>query len=78
MFVNGGYTGEEAAELISQGKVAGVFFGFPWIAHPDFSKRLQYGKPLDGQPDFTALYGSGADEESEKKGYTDYPFAHYD
>ncbi|KAK0197101.1 hypothetical protein F5146DRAFT_28636 [Armillaria mellea] len=78
VFVNGGYTGEEAAELISQGKVAGVFFGFPWIAHPDFSKRLEYGKPLDGQPDFTTLYGRGADEESEKKGYTDYPFAHYD
>ncbi|PBK66976.1 FMN-linked oxidoreductase [Armillaria solidipes] len=76
-FANAGFTGEEAARYIEQGKVAGVFFGLPWIAHPDFAKRLQYGKPLDGKLDITTLYGHGRDMEAEKKGYIDYPPAEY-
>ncbi|KAK0235727.1 hypothetical protein EDD85DRAFT_953588 [Armillaria nabsnona] len=55
VFGNAGFTGEEAARYVSEGKPAGVFFGVPWIAHPDFAKRLQYGKPLDGLLDFTCM-----------------------
>ncbi|KAK0469957.1 uncharacterized protein EV420DRAFT_1662635 [Desarmillaria tabescens] len=76
-FGNAAFTGEEAARYVSEGKLAGVFFGVPWIAHPDFAKRLQYGKPLDAHLDFTTLYGLGRDMETEKKGYIDYPPAEY-
>ncbi|KAK0193618.1 hypothetical protein F5146DRAFT_1101553 [Armillaria mellea] len=77
VFGNAAFTGEEAARYVSEGKLAGVFFGVPWIAHPDFAKRLQYGKPLDGHLDFTTLYGLGRDVETEKKGYIDYSPAEY-
>lgn len=53
VFGNAASTGEEAARYISEGKLAGVFFGVPWIAHPDFARWLQYGKPLDRLLDFT-------------------------
>ncbi|KAK0461672.1 uncharacterized protein EV420DRAFT_1664558 [Desarmillaria tabescens] len=77
VFANAGFTAEEAACYISQNQIAGVFFGVPWIAHPDFAKRLQYGKPLDGKLDMSTLYGHGKDMETEKKGYIDYPPAEY-
>ncbi|THV03768.1 FMN-linked oxidoreductase [Dendrothele bispora CBS 962.96] len=48
---NGAFTPEEAASFVSDGKVAGVFFGIPWISHPDLAKRIQYGKLLDQKPD---------------------------
>ncbi|SJK99999.1 uncharacterized protein ARMOST_03310 [Armillaria ostoyae] len=46
VFENAAFTGEEAAWYVSEGKLAGVFFGVPWIAHLYFAKWLQYGKPL--------------------------------
>ncbi|KAK0450021.1 flavoprotein NADH-dependent oxidoreductase [Armillaria borealis] len=46
VFGNAAFTGEEAARYVSEGKLVGVFFGVPWIAHPYFAKRLQYGKLL--------------------------------
>ncbi|KAF9075240.1 flavoprotein NADH-dependent oxidoreductase [Rhodocollybia butyracea] len=77
-FPNGGFSGEEAAALVKAGKASGVFFGFPWVTHPDVAKRLQFGKPLDNQVDFATLYGKYyAPEEEQKKGYTDYPEAQY-
>ncbi|KAK0206986.1 hypothetical protein DFS33DRAFT_1373108 [Desarmillaria ectypa] len=77
VFANACFTGEEAAHYISQDKISGVFFGVPWIAHPDFAKRLQYGKPLDGKLDMSTLYGHGKGMETEEKGYIDYPPAEY-
>ncbi|KAG7447609.1 uncharacterized protein BT62DRAFT_1004366 [Guyanagaster necrorhizus] len=76
-FANAGFTGEEAAHYILQGKVLGVFFGVSWIAHPDFAKRLQYGKSLDEKLDMSTIHRHGKDIKPEKKGYTDYPSAEY-
>lgn len=64
--------------MFSDGKITGVFFGRPWIAHPDVAKRIEYGKPLDNQLDFATLYGKYlGTEEEQKKGYIDYPPAKY-
>ncbi|KIK59288.1 hypothetical protein GYMLUDRAFT_245363 [Collybiopsis luxurians FD-317 M1] len=79
VFANGGFTGEEAAATIKAGKASGIFFGIPWITHPDLAKRLQYGKPLDNQVDFATLYGVYyGSEEEQRKGYVDYPAAQYE
>ena len=60
------------------GKVEGVFFGMGWIGHPDFAKRLEHGKPLDNQLDFTTLYGKYyVSEDEQRQGYVDYPAAQY-
>ncbi|KAE9397979.1 FMN-linked oxidoreductase [Gymnopus androsaceus JB14] len=78
LFAGAGYTPEEAAAAVQDGKLAGVFFGTLWIAHPDLAKRIEHGKPLDNQLDLTTLYGKyGATEEERKKGYVDYPAAQY-
>ncbi|KAK7691789.1 hypothetical protein QCA50_005192 [Cerrena zonata] len=74
---NCGFTPEEAAQYIEEGKADLVAFGFAWITHPDFANRVQHGKPLDNAPDFATLYGTGASEAEEAKGYTDYPAAVY-
>ncbi|KAJ6626993.1 FMN-linked oxidoreductase [Mycena sp. CBHHK59/15] len=75
-FFNGGVTPEEAAQTIEAGTVDGVFFGVPWLAHPDLTKRIKYGKPLDNKPDPTTFYGTGYPPE---QGYIDYPaLASYD
>ncbi|KAF7318365.1 Oxidored-FMN domain-containing protein [Mycena chlorophos] len=73
LFFNSGLQPAEAEELISTGKVQGVFFGMNWLAHPDLAKRIQAGKPLDNQPDFMHLYGSQVTDPAV--GYTDYPAA---
>ncbi|KAJ6606453.1 flavoprotein NADH-dependent oxidoreductase [Mycena vulgaris] len=70
IFVNSGVTPAEAEELVSSGKVAGVFFGFNWVTHPDVGKRIQAGKPLDNVPDFAHLYG--AEGVDPAIGYVDY------
>ncbi len=77
VFGNASFTGEEAAKYIEDGKVDGVFFGIPWIANPDFAKRLEKGKTLEGNIDFATLYGRGGLEADEKKGYVDYPVVTY-
>jgi len=77
-FSNAGWSPEEAASAVKDGKVEGVFFGTLWISHPDLAKRLEHGKPLDNPIDFTTLYGKYyASEEEQKKGYVDYPEAQY-
>ncbi|KAK0229946.1 FMN-linked oxidoreductase [Armillaria nabsnona] len=75
VFGNASFTGEEAARYIEDGKVDGVFFGIPWIANPDFAKRLEKGKAPESNIDFATLYGHGGLEEDEKQGYVDYPVA---
>jgi len=62
----------------AEGKVAGFFFGIPWISHPDLAKRMQHGKPIDQNPIISLFYGHGGELEAQKKGYTDYPSADYD
>ncbi|KAJ7051865.1 hypothetical protein C8F01DRAFT_1338608 [Mycena amicta] len=44
LFLNSGLTPAEAEELIGSGAVAGVFFGVPWLTHPDLGKRITAGK----------------------------------
>ncbi|KAK0229950.1 FMN-linked oxidoreductase [Armillaria nabsnona] len=75
VFGNASFTGEEAARYVEDGKVDGVFFGIPWIANPDFAKRLEKGKAPESNIDFATLYGHGGLEEDEKQGYVDYPVA---
>ncbi|KAF8911322.1 hypothetical protein CPB85DRAFT_1375880 [Mucidula mucida] len=58
-FANAGFTPVEAAEHIESGKVAGVFFGFPWVTHPDLALRVKHGKALDNAPNFATLFGVG-------------------
>jgi len=77
VFSNTQFTPEEAAKYVSEGKSDAIFFGIPWISHPDLAKRIQYGKPLDNVPDMKTFYGHSTDIEELKKGYTDYPEAVY-
>ncbi|KAK0204633.1 hypothetical protein DFS33DRAFT_1273707 [Desarmillaria ectypa] len=76
VFGDAAFTAEEAARYVSEGKRAGRF-RVPWIAYPNFAKRLEYGKHLDTHLGFTTLYDLGRDVETEKKGYIDYPPAEY-
>ncbi|KAF5358666.1 hypothetical protein D9758_007683 [Tetrapyrgos nigripes] len=59
VLVNTGYTAEEGAQAVEQGTAAAVVYGMNWIVHPDFAKRIQDGKPLDGfqRLDMMGLYG---------------------
>ncbi|KAJ6569637.1 flavoprotein NADH-dependent oxidoreductase [Mycena capillaripes] len=70
VFLNVEITPELAEELVARGEIAGVFFGVPWIAHPDLAKRVRAGKKLDNVLDMKTLYGKeGVDP---RVGYTDY------
>ncbi|KAJ7151596.1 flavoprotein NADH-dependent oxidoreductase [Mycena filopes] len=75
-FANGAYTPAEAEEIISSGMVDAVFFGVPWIAHPDFAKRVQHGKPVDSIADPTLFYAHP--DAAPQLGFTDYPAARYE
>jgi len=76
ILLNADVSPPEAAQLISEGKITGAEFGWLWIAHPDLADRLKKGKPLDGEVIIKALYGNGQpDVDSQRNGYTDYPFA---
>ncbi|KAJ7473477.1 hypothetical protein FB451DRAFT_1339428 [Mycena latifolia] len=74
-FVNSGVTPAEAEELVRSGAVAGVFFGLPWITHPDVARRIEAGKPLDNVPDVENFYG--AENADLEVGYLDYNAAVY-
>ncbi|KAJ7214953.1 hypothetical protein GGX14DRAFT_609869 [Mycena pura] len=75
IFLNAGVTPVEAEELVRSGKVAGVFMGQSWIAHPDLAKRVKAGKPLDSVVDLAHLYG--AEGVDSAIGYVDYKEATY-
>lgn len=64
---NGGFTGDLAANVISEGDVDAVTFGRPYLANPDLAERIRQGAALN-DPDESTFYGGGAE------GYTDYPF----
>ncbi|KAJ7746806.1 hypothetical protein DFH07DRAFT_776310 [Mycena maculata] len=74
IFVNGGISPAEAEELVSIKKAAGVFFGVPWLTHPDLGKRTQAGKELNNTPDSTTFYVVA---NNPTVGYTDYKEAMY-
>ncbi|KAE9396069.1 FMN-linked oxidoreductase [Gymnopus androsaceus JB14] len=62
VFSNGGFTGEEAAATVKSGQASGIFFGIPWITHPDLRTTFTI--------DFTTL-------AEQRQGYVDYPAADY-
>lgn len=63
---NMGYTGDEAATAIAEGKVDAVTFGTSFLANPDLPARIKAGAPLN-TPDPQTFYTPGP------AGYTDYP-----
>ena len=64
--VNNGYDRAMAIEAVESGKADMVSFGKPFIANPDFVRRLKENAALN-EPDKNTFYGGGA------AGYTDYP-----
>ena len=67
LIANGGYTGEQAREVIAKGEADLVSFGRAYIANPDLAERLRRGAGLN-EPDPATFYGG------DERGYTDYPF----
>ncbi|KAJ7062006.1 hypothetical protein C8F01DRAFT_1368684 [Mycena amicta] len=77
VFLVGGVTPAEAARLVRTDRVAGVFFGIPWLAHPDLAKRIKHGKNLDNLVAMPYLYGDDQAGVDPRLGYTDYPSVTY-
>ncbi|KAG2008546.1 NADH:flavin oxidoreductase/NADH oxidase [Coprinopsis cinerea AmutBmut pab1-1] len=74
--LNGDLSGEEAASLISSGKIDAAAFGFVWVTHPDVANRIKAGKPLSNPPNFPLMQiGEGEDPKNWGTGYLDYPAA---
>lgn len=66
LILNGGYTGEKAAEAITNGKADMISFGSPFVSNPDLPYRIKHHIEW-AQPDSKTFYTPG------EKGYTDYP-----
>lgn len=64
----GGFDKEKADSVLEDKKGDLVAFGRPFIANPDFVKRMEKDMELN-TPDFDTFYTPG------EKGYTDYPLA---
>jgi N-ethylmaleimide reductase len=63
---NMGYSPEEAAQAIAEGRLDAVAFGTAFLANPDLPRRIALGAPLN-PADPATFYTPGP------KGYTDYP-----
>jgi N-ethylmaleimide reductase len=63
----GGYTRDNAMEVVAKGEADAVVFGRYYISNPDLAERLQKNLPLNPY-DRSTFYGGA------EKGYTDYPF----
>ena len=63
---NGGFDGLRAEDALAVGRADAIAFGRPFIANPDFVRRLQDGLPLAEADMAFAYVGDG-------QGYTDYP-----
>ena len=63
---NGGFDGARAEAAIAAGQADAIAFGRPYIANPDFVRRLREGLPLAEADMAYAYVGDG-------QGYTDYP-----
>lgn len=67
LIINGGYDLASGNDALDHHLAEAVAFGIPFIANPDFVRRLRSGAPMnEANPEF--FYGGGA------QGYTDYPF----
>ncbi len=66
IILSGGYTAARAEAELEEGKGELVAFGRPFLANPDFVKRISIGEELN-QPDFNTFY------TPDEKGYNDYP-----
>lgn len=64
--LSGGFTPESAGQALIKGAADLIAFGRPFLANPDFDKRIEKSLPLN-QVDFKTLYSADA------VGYTDYP-----
>lgn len=62
----GGFDKDAAEAALKAGRADLIAFGRPFIANPDFVKRMQSGAQMNGL-DMATFYTPGA------KGYTDYP-----
>ena len=73
VIMNGNYDAQSAAEVITstEGKVAAVSFGRPFLANPDLPTRYRNDLQLN-TPDFKTFYNHP--EGQLEKGYSDYPF----
>ena len=76
VFLDGGVSSEEAAILISAGKIDGAFIGLDWITHPELAKRVFQGKLLDNVIDVSHMPGKPAQDWAV--GYTGCPAAIYE
>ncbi len=66
IILNNGYTAATAEAAVGSGRCDLVSFGRPFIANPDFVRRVREGLPLaDADP--ATIYTAGS------RGYTDYP-----
>ncbi len=66
IILSGGYDAARAEADLEAGKGELVAFGRPFLANPDFVKRIEISAELN-QPDFATFYTPG------EKGYNDYP-----
>ena len=66
LVANMGYTPDEAARAIAEGRVDAVAFGTSFLANPDLPARIRAGATLN-KPDPAKFYSPGPE------GYTDYP-----
>ncbi|MFZ3391398.1 alkene reductase [Buttiauxella gaviniae] len=67
IIVAGNYTQEKAEKFLAAGIVDLVAFGRPFVANPDFPRRLEENLPLASISNHAALFGG------KEAGYTDYP-----
>jgi 2,4-dienoyl-CoA reductase-like NADH-dependent reductase (Old Yellow Enzyme family) len=65
---NGSFDAATAAEFIAHGQADAISFGRPYIANPDFVRRMREGLPL-AEANFDYAY------VGDERGYTDYPLA---
>ena len=66
LIVNGGYDAAKAEQALADDAADLVAFGVPFLANPDFVRRVRKGAAFN-QPDWATLYTDG------DKGYSDYP-----
>lgn len=76
LFLNADVLPSEGEQLVSAGKIDGIFIGFNFITHSDLVKRVRHGKPLDNVPDIQHLQTNKTTTDW-RTGYTDYPLADY-
>lgn len=67
VLAEGSLPAEDYVRMLQDGRLDLTGFGRPFIANPDFLKRLREGFPLSRTDPHTVYYGGPA-------GYTDYPF----